>query len=81
MGNGALPNGPSYRAHPRLYHFRSGASRTMKFVGQSHFIDPPPPPRNGFFPLFMWNSGMPVSYTTADVEDGKIYDVCRTPCR
>ena len=22
MGNGALPNGPSYRAHPRLYHFR-----------------------------------------------------------
>jgi hypothetical protein len=19
MGNGALPNGPSYRAHPRLY--------------------------------------------------------------
>src|SRR6266704_4983157 len=20
MGNGALPNGPSYRAHPRLYH-------------------------------------------------------------
>ena len=22
MGNGALPNGPSYRAHPRLYHLR-----------------------------------------------------------
>src|SRR6266699_6262183 len=22
MGNGALPNGPSYRAHPRLYHPR-----------------------------------------------------------
>jgi hypothetical protein len=22
MGNGALPNGPRYRAHPRLYHFR-----------------------------------------------------------
>ena len=21
MGNGALPNGPSYRAHPRLYLF------------------------------------------------------------
>src|SRR5216684_1063349 len=21
MGNGALPNGSSYRAHPRLYHF------------------------------------------------------------
>ena len=21
MGNGALPNGPSYRAHPRLYQF------------------------------------------------------------
>jgi hypothetical protein len=20
MGNGALPHGPSYRAHPRLYH-------------------------------------------------------------
>ena len=27
MGNGALPNGPSYRAHPRLYlsgHARRG---------------------------------------------------------
>jgi putative DNA primase/helicase len=23
MGNGALPNGPSYRAHPRLYHYIS----------------------------------------------------------
>jgi hypothetical protein len=23
MGNGALPNGPSYRAHSRLYHLRS----------------------------------------------------------
>src|SRR5919201_3575352 len=22
MGNGALPHGPSYRAHPRLYHLR-----------------------------------------------------------
>jgi hypothetical protein len=22
MGNGALPHGPSNRAHPRLYHFR-----------------------------------------------------------
>ena len=20
MGNGAMPHGPSYRAHPRLYH-------------------------------------------------------------
>ena len=25
MGNGALPNGPSYRAHPRLYLLGSGA--------------------------------------------------------
>jgi hypothetical protein len=25
MGNGALPNGPSYRAHPRLYHFGRSA--------------------------------------------------------
>jgi len=24
MGNGALPNGPSYRAHPRLYLLRHG---------------------------------------------------------
>ena len=24
MGNGALPNGPSYRAHPRLYQMRPG---------------------------------------------------------
>jgi hypothetical protein len=24
MGNGALPNGPSYRAHPRLYLFGHG---------------------------------------------------------
>ncbi len=22
MGNGALPHGPSYRAHPQLYHER-----------------------------------------------------------
>jgi|SRR5205807_1161744 hypothetical protein len=25
MGNGALPHGPSYRAHPRLYHKRPSA--------------------------------------------------------
>src|ERR1700686_1826407 len=29
MGNGALPNGPSYRAHPRLY--QNGPS---KFCGE-----------------------------------------------
>jgi hypothetical protein len=32
MGNGALPNGPSYRAHPRLYryyfHLRAGDELT-----------------------------------------------------
>src|ERR1700730_17852677 len=32
MGNGALPNGPSYRAHPRLYQsgcWRSGKARLL----------------------------------------------------
>src|SRR5258707_13525605 len=28
MGNGALPNGPSYRAHPRLYHGVGSLRRT-----------------------------------------------------
>src|SRR5258708_40274974 len=28
MGNGALPNGPSYRAHPRLYHRVGSLLRT-----------------------------------------------------
>src|SRR5216684_8586738 len=35
MGNGALPNGPSYRAHPRLYHFRDDA-----MSGLSPLCDP-----------------------------------------
>src|ERR1039457_1749474 len=26
MGNGAMPNGPSYRAHPRLYHLSSDSA-------------------------------------------------------
>jgi hypothetical protein len=29
MGNGALPNGPSYRAHPRLYHFGHAAMTSL----------------------------------------------------
>src|SRR5216683_8349253 len=38
MGNGALPNGPSYRAHPRLYRlfiqlYRGG---TCPLTSQSH---------------------------------------------
>jgi hypothetical protein len=40
MGNGALPNGPSYRAHPRLYHGkqcvfakRSGITRIAELIG------------------------------------------------
>jgi hypothetical protein len=35
MGNGAMPNGPSYRAHPRLY--LSGHSRhrnILSAIGQ-----------------------------------------------
>jgi hypothetical protein len=33
MGNGALPNGPSYRAHPRLYpHVWSGRALQEDFV-------------------------------------------------
>ena len=31
MGNGALPNGPSYRAHPRLY--RSDVRPTASKAG------------------------------------------------
>jgi DNA invertase Pin-like site-specific DNA recombinase len=27
MGNGALPNGPSYRAHPRLYRAREEGTK------------------------------------------------------
>src|SRR5258705_12018708 len=34
MGNGALPNGPSYRAHPRLYLLRhAGAQERCLFMG------------------------------------------------
>jgi hypothetical protein len=34
MGNGALPNGPSYRAHPRLYLFgRNGPSWRCPLIG------------------------------------------------
>ena len=29
MGNGALPNGPSYRAHPRLYYDRGIAQGSV----------------------------------------------------
>src|SRR6266566_5368762 len=36
MGNGALPNGPSYRAHPRLYPNRpAGMSGYGRYWGQS----------------------------------------------
>jgi hypothetical protein len=30
MGNGALPHGPSYRAHPRLY--QSGGGQGVEFT-------------------------------------------------
>src|SRR5216683_7739070 len=50
MGNGALPNGPSYRAHPRLYRLRhpamsaqwslSGAKRTWRGQSISVAIEP-----------------------------------------
>jgi hypothetical protein len=33
MGNGALPNGPSYRAHPRLYRVRSAAALKSSTIG------------------------------------------------
>src|SRR5258708_39969939 len=34
MGNGALPNGPSYRAHPRLYRTGSfGTTASMARIG------------------------------------------------
>src|ERR1700692_2367492 len=32
MGNGALPNGPSYRAHPRLYPFGHAAMSEMSLL-------------------------------------------------
>jgi hypothetical protein len=50
MGNGALPHGPSYRAHPRLYQMRSvsmsaiapllGAKRTQRGHHQIDVNDP-----------------------------------------
>jgi hypothetical protein len=50
MGNGALPNGPSYRAHPRLYPLSQtdagsecpfiGVDRKCPARGQSGAIDP-----------------------------------------
>jgi hypothetical protein len=42
MGNGASPNGPSYRAHPRLYHrYRDELSKEclvleMNQTGRGH---------------------------------------------
>jgi hypothetical protein len=35
MGNGALPNGPSYRAHPRLYLFRTSLDVSLESVMHS----------------------------------------------
>ena len=40
MGNGALPHGPSYRAHPRLYLLRRKLS--VRFGTQlPTFVEPP----------------------------------------
>ena len=35
MGNGALPNGPSYRAHPQLYHSCADQMHGISGVGES----------------------------------------------
>jgi hypothetical protein len=45
MGNGALPHGPSYRAHPRLYLgvFHCGA-QNFDAIGGTADIDWPPAP-------------------------------------
>ena len=45
MGNGALPHGPSYRAHPRLYLgvFHCGA-QNFDAIGGTTDIDKPPAP-------------------------------------
>jgi hypothetical protein len=45
MGNGALPHGPSYRAHPRLYlgFFHCGA-QNFDAIGGTTDIDRPPAP-------------------------------------
>jgi hypothetical protein len=40
MGNGALPNGPSYRAHPRLYQIcRCGVGQSMSALPGISDID------------------------------------------
>ena len=38
MGNGALPHGPSYRAHPQLYRSR-GVPRCSKWSGIENAAD------------------------------------------
>ena len=38
MGNGALPHGPSYRAHPRLYH-HVGSPRCSDAAGVEGLAD------------------------------------------
>jgi hypothetical protein len=41
MGNGALPNGPSYRAHPRLYVRPEGAKHQWRKIPPGELsIDP-----------------------------------------
>jgi hypothetical protein len=41
MGNGALPHGPSYRAHPRLYVRPEGANHLWRRVPPGELsIDP-----------------------------------------
>lgn len=34
MGNGALPSGPSYRAHPRLYLFGHAAISELSLLSE-----------------------------------------------
>ena len=47
MGNGALPNGPSYRAHPRLYHLQDQRQRVVLALNG---VQNGPGPSKGFVP-------------------------------
>src|SRR5258708_17123302 len=78
MGNGALPNGPSYRAHPRLYPNRhgrpdrrcpvSGVERKWDFEGGRSVVDP----------SRTWTHG---PYSTFGIGDFRFWSANATPAR
>src|SRR5215831_1383985 len=63
MGNGALPHGPSYRAHPRLAH-RDVSLRCTDWVAIGGIADMPRASRAGRFgendPTWTFEFGVPL---------------------